>query len=509
MRLEAETPEGILHAVRERSTRIDVQVRPVHRLQEEVVECEVDERLRRCARLRVHQFEFVSLKLHQGRSGLGAYADPVDASGDLQRSVRFHCDFESVPVQCLDEGGIQLQKRLPSRADDEGATRTSSGPVTPSGLCEKRCGFELPTSRTIGSDEVCVAKPAYGRRPIRLSAGPQVTPGKPEKDGGASRMCTLSLERIEDFFDRVRHDGSQTVAAGPGSQPRPKHRTPARVGTVHSNRKELDLRSYLESLVHRFERASFIDTDPISLPHAFDDPGDQEVVALFAALLAWGRRETAMSKTAELCERMRFRPYRFLYDFNEARDAPRLAGFRHRTFQPVDALWMARSLAAILRRFGSLERVFADGMSPESRDVGPAIQHFSETVVDIVPGFPARTTKHLARPATGSACKRLSMFLRWMVRPGPVDLGLWSSLYPAQLVLPLDVHSGRTARALGLLARRQDDWRAVHELTLACRMLSPEDPCRYDYAFFGTGIGRLALDPYFLIDGVGTSLKNP
>lgn len=261
----------------------------------------------------------------------------------------------------------------------------------------------------------------------------------------------------------------------------------------------MPLKEYLESLVRIFERASFIDNDPIALPHGFDDPRDQEAAGLFAALLAWGRRETAMAKMAELCERMHYRPHRFLYDFDEGRDGPRLAGFRHRTFQPVDALWLAKSLSVVLRRFGSLEQVFAAGMVPGATDVGPAIQHFSDALISAAPGFPTRTRKHLARPSTGSACKRLNMYLRWMVRGGPVDLGIWSTLSPSQLVLPLDVHSGRTARSLGLVSRRQNDWRAAAELTDACREFCPDDPCRYDFAFFGTGIGRYELDPHFVV----------
>lgn len=257
------------------------------------------------------------------------------------------------------------------------------------------------------------------------------------------------------------------------------------------------MKAYLDALVGALEQPDFIGTDPVSIPHGFDDPRDQEVIGLFAALLAWGRRETVLAKMAELCERMNYRPFQFVYDFEPGRDGPALAGFKHRTFQPVDALWMVQSLSELVRRPGGLEAVFARGLSGPTDDVGPAIQRFSESVLTAVPGIPARTAKHLARPSTGSACKRLCMYLRWMVRPGPVDLGIWTAIKPHQLVLPLDVHAGRAARSLGLVTRKANDWRAAMELTEACRVLSPDDPCRYDYAFFGTGVLGMPLDARF------------
>ena len=247
------------------------------------------------------------------------------------------------------------------------------------------------------------------------------------------------------------------------------------------------LRAALDPLVARYERPDFIGEDPVALPHAFDERGDREVIGLFAAVLAWGRRSVLLAKLGELVERMGARPHRFVYDFDAARDGARLAGFRHRTFQPEDALALTRALRAVLRRHGSLEALAAAHLRPDAPHVGPAIEGLSTTLLAIEPETPPRLAKHLARPSTGSACKRLAMYLRWMVRPGPVDLGLWTAARPDQLVLPLDVHTGRQARRLGLLARPQDDWAAVMELTAVCRALCPEDPARYDYALFGLG----------------------
>ena len=269
------------------------------------------------------------------------------------------------------------------------------------------------------------------------------------------------------------------------------------------------LRAYLDGLADRYERPRFVADDPIAIPHGFDDAGDREVIGLYAALLAWGRRTTIMNKLAELCERMRMRPYAFVRDFDASRDAARLDGFKHRTFQPIDARWLTHNLGALLRRHETVERLFARHLPDGAPDAGPAIEGFSTALMAENPETPRRLQKHLARPSTGSACKRLCMYLRWMVRPGPVDLGAWTAIRPAQLVLPLDVHSGRQARALGLLTRTQNDWRAALELTEACRRLDPADPARYDFALFGTGAYGVVLDPRFTVERDRTSASPP
>ena len=247
---------------------------------------------------------------------------------------------------------------------------------------------------------------------------------------------------------------------------------------------DADARALLDPLVDRYERPAFIDDDPVSVPRAFDDPADQEVIGLYAAILAWGRRSVILSKLAELVDRMDARPHQFVRDFRPGSAA--LDGFKHRTFSSADAAALTLSVRAVLERFGSLGELFASGLDPDD-DVGPAIQTFSDTLLGIVPEAGMRT-KHLARPSTGSACKRLAMYARWMTRPGPVDLGVWADrVRTDQLVIPLDVHTGTQARQLGLLERRYDDWRAVQELTDVARRLSPEDPARYDFALFGLG----------------------
>lgn len=194
---------------------------------------------------------------------------------------------------------------------------------------------------------------------------------------------------------------------------------------------------------------------------------------------------------------MAFKPRAFVYNFNPERDQHHLAGFKHRTFQSIDAVWLVRNLSLLLRRFQSIENAFAHFLSPHDTHVGPAIQGVSDLLFSISDNTPGRLRKHLARPDAGSACKRLCMYLRWVVRKGPVDLGIWTHIQPEQLILPLDVHAGRQARALGILQRKQNDWKAALELTQNCRQLNHEDPARYDYAFFGAGAYNEKLDPYF------------
>ena len=259
------------------------------------------------------------------------------------------------------------------------------------------------------------------------------------------------------------------------------------------------LRPLLDGYVARFETTAFVEADPISVPHAFDDPADREVIGFVAALLAWGRRATILDKLGDLCARMRMRPAAFVRGYDDARDGACLDGFVHRTFSSHDARALVVALQAVLARHGTLEAAYAAYLPLGAPHVGPAIQGVADELLDALDGGAlgegafdrARLARHLPRPSTGSACKRVAMYLRWMVRPGPVDFGQWTAVAPSQLLLPLDVHSGRVARTLGLLTRRQDDWRATLELTDACRALSPDDPARYDFALFGAGVSGL------------------
>ena len=292
--------------------------------------------------------------------------------------------------------------------------------------------------------------------------------------------------------DRTAHDAFGAVMPDPSAAIDPTRRAPdtMRAGTCNATLqpKAHPLQSYLDSLVAHYEQPAFVDSDPIAACHGFADPRDQEVIGLYAAILAWGRRATVLDKLMELCERMRQQPYRFVRDFDRLRDADMLDGFKHRTFTSGDAIWFTANLSVLLEEHGTVEAIFGAHRATGPPDAARTIQNFSERMMRAHAETPARLSKHLAQPLRGSAAKRLCMYMRWMVRPGPVDLGIWHSFDPRMLALPLDVHSGRQARRLGMLKRRSNDWHAVRELTRNCRSICPDDPARYDYAFFGLGI---------------------
>ncbi len=243
--------------------------------------------------------------------------------------------------------------------------------------------------------------------------------------------------------------------------------------------------TYLDQLVAYYEQVSFIADDPIRVCHAFTDKCDQEVIGLYAATLAWGSRKVILSKLEDLCARMQFKPWKFVTRFDPDRDSNVLSTFAHRTFQPQDCIAFTHNLSLLIHEYGSVEQIF--GGQSTALDTREAIEQFSSRMMTVRPGTPSRLQKHLSRPSRGSACKRLSLYLRWMVRPGPVDLGIWKTIQPNQLLLPLDIHSGRQARRLGLLQSNSNDLKSVIELTKVCRKLNQDDPARYDYALFGLG----------------------
>lgn len=239
----------------------------------------------------------------------------------------------------------------------------------------------------------------------------------------------------------------------------------------------------LEAGFDRYARPDFIDLDPISVPRRFERRADAEIAGFFAAVLAWGQRVTILNKCQDLLDRMDRAPADFIRHHTET-DLKRLEGFVHRTFNDTDLLYFVRALQRIDRDHGGLEAVVARGMD-DADDIGPGLAHLHDVFFDD-PIAPGRTRKHVATPARKSTCKRLNMYLRWMVRTASegVDLGLWTRIAPSALLCPLDVHVARSARRLGLLTRRQNDWTAVIELTDNLRRHDPTDPVRYDIVLF-------------------------
>lgn len=247
------------------------------------------------------------------------------------------------------------------------------------------------------------------------------------------------------------------------------------------------LKKFFDEKVAAYNQPSFIAPDPISVPHRFSLPQDIEIAGFFAAIFAWGNRTTIIAKSLELMQRMDNAPYQFLLHHSPA-DLKGLASFKHRTFTPDDLYYFIERLQAHYRQHNSLEAAFAQGMLPGDTTIENALKGFHRLFFDRE--HMARTRKHVSTPHRNSSCKRLCMYLRWMVRSDKagVDFGLWKTLQPAQLVCPVDLHVARVARRFGLMHRKQPDWQAALELTDYLRQLHPTDPVRYDFALFGLGV---------------------
>ena len=252
------------------------------------------------------------------------------------------------------------------------------------------------------------------------------------------------------------------------------------------------LKKQLEIAVNRYNNKAFIADDPIGIPHRFERKEDIEISGFLTALLAWGQRKTIINKANVLMKKMDNEPFLFITQAPEA-TIGQLDDFVHRTFNGDDCITLIHALRQIYLEHGGLETVFSKGFK-----IGGAYEAI-EDLHQLVFSYPHldRTRKHLARPSAGSAAKRINMFLRWMVRHDKkgVDFGLWNTISPSALICPLDVHSGNTARKLGLLSRKQNDWQAALELTQNLRIFDPNDPVKYDFALFGTGVSHAAF-PY-------------
>jgi len=249
------------------------------------------------------------------------------------------------------------------------------------------------------------------------------------------------------------------------------------------------LKALLDAKAEQYNRRDFIQNDPILIPHGFSRKQDIEISAFFAAMLAWGQRVTIMANTTRIMEGMDGAPYDFILNHAD-RDLKRFRGFVHRTFNETDLLYFIHVLKLHYQKEESLESAFSRSLRRGDADCGNALIGFHHYFFS--EEHPERTRKHVSTPERGSACKRLNMFLRWMVRndSNGVDFGIWNTLKPSQLICPLDVHVQRAALELGLLQRTQADWKAALELTANLKRLDAEDPVRYDFALFGISLEK-------------------
>jgi uncharacterized protein (TIGR02757 family) len=273
------------------------------------------------------------------------------------------------------------------------------------------------------------------------------------------------------------------------------------------------LRDFLERKVLEYNHPSFIAKDPVSVPHGFQKKQDIEIAGLFAAIFSWGNRTTIIQKSNELMCAMENKPYDFIMNHGPV-DLKRLMNFKHRTFNATDLLYFIQFLKSHYRQSDSLESAFL----PDEKKSIPETNFFPETAKVKMIGTdlnfsgknefvrhalsvfytrffslndaPRRTQKHIASPERNSTCKRLNMYLRWMVRQDTrgVDFGIWRQMSPADLICPVDLHVARVARGFGLISRKQTDWQTAMELTLALRDLDSADPVKYDFALFGLGV---------------------
>jgi uncharacterized protein (TIGR02757 family) len=238
-------------------------------------------------------------------------------------------------------------------------------------------------------------------------------------------------------------------------------------------------------------------TDPVQFVHrAHPDPADREIVAFIAAGLAFGRVASVMASVGRVVEVMGARPSRYVCDFDPRRDARALTPIVHRWIRGADLVALMLVLQSMLRGHGSIEGAFAAGHDPAAADVGPGLDAFAARAcaVDVRPAYgrtvPVRAGYRyfFAQPSKGGACKRLNLFLRWMVRRDAVDPGGWTRVSPSQLVVPLDTHIIRLGRCLGLTTQKTPGWKMAAEITRSLRALDPADPVRYDFAICHLGM---------------------
>ncbi|TFV97477.1 TIGR02757 family protein [Algoriphagus kandeliae] len=249
-----------------------------------------------------------------------------------------------------------------------------------------------------------------------------------------------------------------------------------------------DLKGFLDEKVEQYNQPAFIPNDPISIPHLFQKKEDIEIAGFFAAMLAWGQRKTIISKCLELMKLMDNAPHDFMVN-HQYSDLKPFLEFKHLTFNDIDTLYFIHFFSWFYKKHHSLEEAFLIKSNYSNEAMEGMLIRFHELFFSLAEA-PSRTKKHIATPARKSACKRMNMYLRWMVRSDEkgVDFGIWNKIQPSQLICPCDLHVDRVARKLGLITRKQTDWQTAVELTERLREFDPQDPVKYDFALFGLGI---------------------
>ncbi|MBR2331696.1 MAG: TIGR02757 family protein [Alistipes sp.] len=247
-----------------------------------------------------------------------------------------------------------------------------------------------------------------------------------------------------------------------------------------------ELRDLLEHLHDKYNRPEFIEPDPISIPHSFSDRHDREIAGFMAATIAWGNRKAIVKSAARMMQYMDYSPADFVRNAS-ASELAHLQSYVHRTFNGQDFTDFVLAIRGITEHWGGIGEFFEQNYVA-TQSIPQVLSLFRKEFFSIEHN--PHCEKHLSSIDKGAACKRLNMYLRWFVRRDDrgVDFGLWKKIPMSALYLPLDVHTGNMGRALGLLTRKQSDWKATDEITHSLREFCADDPVRYDYSLFGAGI---------------------
>lgn len=262
------------------------------------------------------------------------------------------------------------------------------------------------------------------------------------------------------------------------------------------------IKPYLDEINDLVEQPDYIRNDPVQFAHAFTDKKDREIAGFLAATMAWGRRDIVIAKTDDLLKRMEYDPFRFVMNYNQS-EFERLRTFKHRTFKPIDVHGLLLGLKEVYAEYEDFESFWIQCYRQSKKENRPLMALFHHKFFDGCDDLAHRTRKHISNPEKGSTCKRLYMFLRWMIRKNsPVDVGTWNFVDSSELLIPFDVHVAREAKKYGLVSRKSNDWKAVNQLTQILKILNPDDPVRYDYALFGIGALGYSLPSKFVLNRV-------
>jgi uncharacterized protein (TIGR02757 family) len=244
-----------------------------------------------------------------------------------------------------------------------------------------------------------------------------------------------------------------------------------------------ELKDLLEHKFNLYNSTNFIIEDPISIPHAYNQKEDIEIISFLISIISWGNRKSIIKSGNKLREILGSSPIDFIMRFKE-KDLKKI-DFVHRTFNKFDLIYFLKSLKNIYENHDGLENVFSKNLNDEF--MYNNISNFRKIFFSL--NHEKRTEKHISNPKKNSACKRINMFLRWMVRnDGVVDFGIWKKIKPSMLSCPLDVHTANIGRKLNLISRKQNDLKTVLELDQKLRLFDKNDPVKYDYALFGMGV---------------------